>query len=395
MRSMKVATYRSQTRLIDRQALGLSTAFSIPAEGLESEIADAFAQCFDVNRVGADDEFFELGGDSMSAVSLSLTVSRIAGLEFPVSQLVDHGTPRAIARFLARERETAPSIELRRPPIFAVHGRLGFMLPRPAFLGGLRPGQRLRMFELPGLRGTGPCLTRIEDIAEAYVARISTEYPDGPILLAAFCLGGVIAIEMAAQLAAKGRPVLQLVLLDPSLPGHYVRAHRRRLASQLDASRDTTATRSWVDLFTQPPGFADGALRWLRESYYKYRFLRARLVGRPRDLENKFPGQGFSIDAQAKLLAAYRHYQPRPFSGPVAVLCSEDRRVRFGDASSAWTRLLPRAEVHVVGDSHRTILDATTSYPASLMQATFDVALATQHPIDVKPTLAHGARSAA
>ena len=74
---------------------------------------------------------------------------------------------------------------------------------QPNSARALAEGQKLRMFELPGIRG-GKYYERIEDIAAVYIDQLNQEYPRGPILLESFCAGALIAIEMANQLAETG-----------------------------------------------------------------------------------------------------------------------------------------------------------------------------------------------
>src|SRR5262245_58836667 len=99
-----------------------------------------------------------------------------------------------------------------------IHGRDGLTFPSAEFRRALADGQTLYMFELPGIRGNGHCYDRIEDIASVYVAQLEQNYKSGPIFVASFCMGALIALEMAAQLEKKGRPIHQLVLLDPGVP---------------------------------------------------------------------------------------------------------------------------------------------------------------------------------
>jgi thioesterase domain-containing protein len=205
---------------VARESLRLPTPYAAPVGEVETVIAGAFAEIFSVGCVGADDDFFDLGGDSVLAEPLSLLIADRCGRDFQLSSLMEYGTPRKIAALLARNgrhaAEPAPSAA-RWPPIFVVHGRNGFTLLKPDFRGAFAQDQRLHVFELPGIRG-GHSHDAIEDIAAVYVGEIMETYPEGPVLLAGFCMGGLIAFEIASQLAAKGRPIRQLVLLDPALP---------------------------------------------------------------------------------------------------------------------------------------------------------------------------------
>ena len=188
--------------MITRDSLGLGTAYEAPAGELEKLIAGAFAEVFELDRVGANDEFFDIGGDSLRGEVLSGLISERTKRDFQISDLIEHTTPRQIARLLGGKSK--PAAQTGRPPIFLVHGRLGYTLPKPEFRQAFAEGQELFVFELPGIRG-GQSLDRTEDIAAVYVAKLVEHYPQGPILIASFCVGALIALEMASQLARSGQ----------------------------------------------------------------------------------------------------------------------------------------------------------------------------------------------
>src|SRR5690606_18523288 len=112
----------------------------------------------------------------LSAEGVAMAVSSIAGRDIRVSWLANFGTPAGIARKLS---EAAPALEQQGgpAPVFAVHGRLGFMLPQAETLDRLAPGQQLHMFELPGLRGGGEAPRTVEAIAEHYLDELTALYP--------------------------------------------------------------------------------------------------------------------------------------------------------------------------------------------------------------------------
>src|ERR1700744_1014852 len=53
--------------------------YRAPANAIEEILAGIYAQVLDVDRVGVDDSFFDLGGDSLSAMRLVAAVN--AGLD--------------------------------------------------------------------------------------------------------------------------------------------------------------------------------------------------------------------------------------------------------------------------------------------------------------------------
>jgi acyl carrier protein len=164
---------------LSRDSLPILAAYESPVGELETSIVELFVEAFSIDRVGADDDFFDLGGDSVAGVSLAIQISQYIGREFRSSLLVRYGTPRKIAALLLRARTTSLGGSAR-PPIFIVHGMLGIMMPRPEFIAGLTPDQEIRVFELPGIRGERPPHTRIEGVAADYVGQLQKEYPVGP-----------------------------------------------------------------------------------------------------------------------------------------------------------------------------------------------------------------------
>ena len=59
----------------------------------------------------------------------------------------------------------------------------------------------------------------VEAMAATYAAAVAAAQPEGPLALAGWSIGGVIAWEMARQLRRKGREVEIVVLLDSLAPG--------------------------------------------------------------------------------------------------------------------------------------------------------------------------------
>jgi thioesterase domain-containing protein len=354
--------------MITRESLGLAAPYEAPAGELEKLIAGAFAEVFELDKVGANDEFFDIGGDSLRGEVLSGLISERAKRDFQISDLIENGSPRQIAKLLGR-KSSQQAAETGRPPIFLVHGRLGYTLPKPEFRQAFAPGQELFVFELPGIRG-GRSFDRTEDIAAVYVAKLVEHYPKGPILIASFCVGALIALEMAAQLAAKGRPVTQLVLLDPSLPENRPVNVKRELKKKA-RKEGRKPSRLWMSaqmLFHRAGTFARSLMH--KDSSDDLARLRDRLLKKEQRGRAKSPTE--SIDARARLQLALLQTQPRAFAGPVDLLASPER-----DPTEPWARLMPQMRVHRVLEKHS---DISTAVGARVMQSIFDEALAQTAP---------------
>ena len=93
--------------LIRRSSLVLSTSYVAPSNETEALATTTFAEVFNLDQVGLNDEFVELGGDSLLAEVLSLALTERSGIEFHPSSLDELGSPREIAR-LIKSREVGP-----------------------------------------------------------------------------------------------------------------------------------------------------------------------------------------------------------------------------------------------------------------------------------------------
>lgn len=78
----------------------MATPYREPASALERQVAGHFSDILALSPVGADDMFFELGGQSVLAAQVLARLSRECGHRLPLRALFDHPTPAALAAHL-------------------------------------------------------------------------------------------------------------------------------------------------------------------------------------------------------------------------------------------------------------------------------------------------------
>ncbi|MEV4125728.1 amino acid adenylation domain-containing protein [Nocardia sp. NPDC049707] len=78
------------------------SAFRAPTTPVERLIADVFADVLDVERVGADDDFFALGGNSLVATRVMARIGAACDTRLPVRLLFEASTVAALAVLVAR-----------------------------------------------------------------------------------------------------------------------------------------------------------------------------------------------------------------------------------------------------------------------------------------------------
>ena len=176
--------------------------------------------------VPADEDFFDLGGDSLRAVRVVLDIGRDFGVDLPVSALIETPTVATLAPVVRAGDAGDPwssvlpvQIGGDRPPLFMIHDGVGSVMaarPLAARLGPDQPVYAIRQRELSGRAHPAETL---EEVATEYVAEIRRVVPDGPYLLFGHSFGGLMAFEMGRQLTAAGAPVALVGLGDTAPPG--------------------------------------------------------------------------------------------------------------------------------------------------------------------------------
>ena len=113
----------------------VTRAFSEPRDEYETLLADVFADVLRLERVGVDDDFFRLGGHSLSATRAASRINRVFGMQLPVKSIFDHPTVASLATLirggLSPGRQAPPPLEhterMGRLPLSFAQERLWFL----------------------------------------------------------------------------------------------------------------------------------------------------------------------------------------------------------------------------------------------------------------------------
>jgi len=218
---------------VDRQALpapdrtrpALEKAFVAPRDKLERQLAQIWGDVLGVQPIGMNDDFFELGGNSLMAVRLFALIEKELQRRLPLAAVFQGATIENLAAILRQQPAAGPrsSLVAIRPggskrPLFLVHPAGGHVFPYLHLAPLLDPDQPFYGLQAQGIDDGREPHTRIEDMAAHYIQALQTVQPDGPYLLGGWSMGGVVAFEMAQQLLDQGQRVALLALLDGRIP---------------------------------------------------------------------------------------------------------------------------------------------------------------------------------
>ncbi|MCZ7421944.1 amino acid adenylation domain-containing protein [Verrucosispora sp. WMMA2121] len=129
-----------------------TTGYETPCTITEERVAAIFADVLGVGRVGAGDDFFELGGDSLLATRLVGRVRSVLGVELTIRSVFESPTVAALARVVDTAGRARRAITPRERPEIVP---LSYAQQRLWFLNKLGESGGLYNIPLP-LRLTGP-----------------------------------------------------------------------------------------------------------------------------------------------------------------------------------------------------------------------------------------------
>jgi FkbH-like protein len=193
------------------------------ASPLEVELLDLWEDLLQIEVIGVEDNFFDLGGTSLLSVRLFAEIARRYDVQLRLTAILKVPTVRSLARLVGSSgvAHQGGLVCLRRGGgrnLFLMHDGLGETLLYLNFAKRLPASVTVYGIEPRQLPGIPLAHLTIEDMAEHYVGRIRQIQPEGPYVLGGMCAGGVIAYEMATRLVEAGQNVEAVIVLDGAAP---------------------------------------------------------------------------------------------------------------------------------------------------------------------------------
>ncbi|MFE4579138.1 type I polyketide synthase [Streptomyces chartreusis] len=203
----------------------LKTPYEDPVGKTEKAIAAVWRELLAIDRVGRHDDFFELGGTSLSAVAVISAIRRTLQENFPSHSLVQNPTIAQLAASVATEKPSRTQddclVRIKvgtsgARPLFLVHPVGGHVYMYRELAEHLNPDQPVY-----GIQADSDTHSEsIEQLAEKYLRLVMQEVPNGDFLLGGSSFGGIVAFEMAQRMQAQGYPCPLLIMIDSPGPGY-------------------------------------------------------------------------------------------------------------------------------------------------------------------------------
>ena len=206
-----------------------SESFVDAPDQLRSEILRICIRLLESPDLTIEDDFFDMGGNSLLATELMLELRQLTGKALPDSLLFESSTVRALAERLGEKEAPQPKPVVRvgaasegATPLVFFHGdwtRGGFYVEHLA----RKLGPEVSLIAVaPHGPGGEPIPASIEEMAADRLPAILAAQPTGPYRLAGHCVGGIVALETARLLTKLNHRVEVAMIDSPRVVGGQV-----------------------------------------------------------------------------------------------------------------------------------------------------------------------------
>lgn len=305
------------------------------------------------SSIGMEDNFFDLGGDSLLAVQLFSEIERIYGRE--LAPVTIYCAPTIASLVAVLEEPTSPRLPPllqmkagnEEPPVFLAHGLGGTAMDFYQLVKYIQTDRSIYGLQAKGADGVDEPFDRIEDLAQFHLDAIKELQPHGPYFLVGFSLGGLVTLEIAQRLREQGEEIALLALLESYPHSRFLSLKERaRLGIRLTTRRASTVGRLPIR----------DAISYIFRPSERGFYASRNASGNPNISQ---PGASFAPALQRARdygYTALARYRPRFYGGSI-------KFVRAGiitnfpeDPAAVWSGLAANLEVATVPGDHVGIL---------------------------------------
>jgi len=204
----------------------------IPIQSIDKiklQLTDIWKFYLGIDHIEQNDDFFEIGGDSLLAVQLLTKINHELSLTLSPHILIGSPTINKLADFIKQTQSTSKTnitnstspllVELQagnanRQPIYLIHPVGGSVYLYHDLAKKLNKNQPVYGIQAQGWDAKLEPLTSIVDMAKSYVKIIHQHQPTGPYCIGGSSLGGIVAFEMAQQLTSQNIKINLLFMID-------------------------------------------------------------------------------------------------------------------------------------------------------------------------------------
>jgi amino acid adenylation domain-containing protein len=245
-----------RSRLPQPEIADNAATYAAPRTLIEAVLVDTYGSLLNVDRVGVDDSFFDLGGNSLQAMQLISRLGTDLAVDTDVTAVFLAPTPAQLALVLrdvhgvadsnlddltedecdvddedARHEGTVNGRLIRLSdgtgslPLYVIHAIGGTAHGYASLARELADTYEVWGVEAAGVRAGSSACRSLDQMVGNYVGLITDAQPGGPYRLAGWSMGGLVALRIAERLIGMGKEVALVTLLDAPTKIHEQVTH--------------------------------------------------------------------------------------------------------------------------------------------------------------------------
>ncbi len=203
-----------------RETLDIQTLYSAPTNEIESSLAQLWQEHLQIETIGRNDDFFNLGGHSLKAISLIERINKIHNSNLSIQHLYQAPTIAKLSKYFNNKNKSIDIVVnlkndgVQKPAVFFFHPISGMIYCFNSLVSQLNIPASIYAIQDPSI-AEGKLLYRsVLEMAQSYVTQIKNIQPSGPYFLAGYSFGGTIAYEVAHILKEQNEKIALLGLID-------------------------------------------------------------------------------------------------------------------------------------------------------------------------------------
>jgi len=316
---------------------------SVPMTEMEQTLANIWQTLLGLEGLQPDSHFFEVGGDSLTALRMLVQLEKQLDVSFTIADLFQAPTLGALAAAIAGGAERIATSTLM--PLKPSGSKIPFFFINSMTFGTmLAPywGEDNPMYCINIFGGTEKLLAlpdmTLRAMAESCVADMQVLQPHGPYFLGGYCDNSKLAFEMAQCLKAQGEDVALLAFIDATW-----QAEVNNLKSH------------WQNLLSFGPSYVCEKLKAkLKETREQRQIQRQQQESQQKAASGEGETEvGRDILLLQQYNAAAAAHAPEPFDGAIdCFLCSE---LRMTEVPLVEPVALDGVRIHTVTGYHHTM----------------------------------------
>lgn len=320
------------------------------------EIKKIWEQILGHEDIDIDENFFNLGGHSISAVEIFGAINEKFNLNLPLASLFESTSIKTLGEMVeeALKKKNQDLINLKsivtiKPAeshceaVFCFHGVGGNVLNyyRLADCVGTRAFYGI---QARGVNGEDEIVESIPEMARLYIEEIRKIQPKGPYILAGGSMGGMIALEAAIQLKEAGEEIKSLLMFDTIGPNVDFKMYGSVKVPLLKRTKNSIKSK------------IHKTLNFIKVKFYL--FTKASI---PHSVRY------FSIEA--KNYVALRSYRPQIFEGSITLIrAPRAQEGQYADPYLGWRSVINgKIDTIEIDGVHENFIESPSMYHAFKM----------------------------